>query len=166
MSRQIPRSVRSHRGSRQRVGAILSVEWLMVFPILVAVMFAITEFSLLWSAKHLLEAATYAAAREASLPASDSQLPVGDEDDRLRAAISAAERIFGKPKYVAGDPLDASNALGYRVDDYDFGDHTGDSIEITLSLPMTPPAAPDLLKVMGISLKDKRLTATTVMRRE
>lgn len=138
----------------------------MVFPILVALMFAITEFSLLWSAKHLLEAATYAAAREASLPASDSQLPVGDDDERLQAAISAAEQILGNPKYVVGDPLDSNNASGYRIDDYDFGQHTGDPIQITLSLPMKDTAAPDLLKVLGISLGNKRLTATTVMRRE
>ena len=75
---------------RQRVGAVLSVEWLMAFPILVALMFAITQFSLLWSAKHLLEAATYAAAREASLPAANDAA-------RMDAAHAAAARVLVKP---------------------------------------------------------------------
>jgi hypothetical protein len=137
----------SHR--RRRSGAVLSVEWLLVFPILVAIMFAITEFSLLWSAKHSLEAATYAAAREASLPAID-------ETARLAAAESAAERVLGNPKYIAQYEFEETT---------DFGLHTGDPMVVELSMPMSA-ASPDLLAVIGISIDGKRLTARTVMRRE
>jgi Flp pilus assembly protein TadG len=146
------RSMRLGHKRNRRVGAILSVEWLMVFPILVAVMFAITEFSLLWSAKHLLEAATYAAAREASLPATS-------ETARRDATETAIERVLASPKYLA---IDGS---GYQFDEYTVGSNTGDPVRISLSLPMKT-AAPDLLKVIGISIDGKRLTATTVMRRE
>jgi hypothetical protein len=128
---------------------VLSVEWLLVFPILVAIMFAITEFSLLWSAKHSLEAATYAAAREASLPAID-------EAARLAAAEAAAERVLGNPKYIAQYQFEDST---------DFGLHTGDPMVVELSMPMSA-ASPDLLAVIGISIDEKRLTARTVMRRE
>ena len=153
---------------RRRKGAILSIEWLFALPVLIAVMFAVTEFSLLWSAKHLLEAATYAAAREASLPAMD-------EPTRRAAAVAAAERILGDPDYVVGDPFGPNGTTtapltqkGYRFDEYSVGLQTGDPITITLSMPMDT-AAPDLLKVIGISIADratKRLKATTVIRRE
>lgn len=137
------------------------MEWLLALPILIAVMFAVTEFSLLWSAKHLLEAATYAAAREASLPAID-------EDTRQNAAIAAAERVLQDPDYVVGDPFGPLTQKGYRFDAYSVGVQTGDPITISLSLPMST-AAPDLLKVIGISIADretKRLQATAVLRRE
>jgi Flp pilus assembly protein TadG len=151
------RSVRQSSEFRRRRGAVLSVEWLLVFPILVAVMFAITEFSLLWSAKHLLEAATYAAAREASLPAFD-------EDARFAAAQTAAERILADPDFIDEDLSDGINS-GYEFVEYDVGMHTGDPVVVSLSLPMEK-AAPDLLRVIGISIQGKKLTAKTVMRRE
>lgn len=145
------------RASHRRQGAILSVEWLVVFPILVALMFAIFEFSLLWSARNLLEAATYAAAREASLPAVD-------EPTRYAAAVAAAEAILD-PRFIDVPSGTADAGTGYTVDEFTVGTYTGDPITVTLSLPMTT-AAPDLLEVVGISIEGQRLTATTVVRME
>jgi Flp pilus assembly protein TadG len=131
-----------------RRGAIFSIEMMMVLTILIPLMFALTEFSLLWSANHTLKAASYAAAREASLPA------VSDEV-REAAARAAAERVLGDEKFITA----------YVLSEFNPGLHTGDPVVVELQLPMTA-AAPDLLAMIGISIDEKELRAQSVMRRE
>jgi hypothetical protein len=135
------------RGVRRR-GGIFSIEMMMVLTILIPVMFALTEFSLLWSANHTLKAASYAAAREASLPAVN-------DDAREIAARAAAERVLGEDKFI-----DA-----YELAEFDPGLHTGDPVIVRLRLPMSS-AAPDLLAMIGLSIENRQLQAQSVMRRE
>lgn len=133
---------------QRRVGAVLSIEWLILGPIFIALMFAITEFSLLWSANRSLESATFAACREATLIAID-------EDARFAGAVAAAERTLGDAKYIEA----------YNIETYDPGVHTGDPVIVELNMPMEA-AAPDLLAIIGISIEGKKLQARAVMRRE
>jgi Flp pilus assembly protein TadG len=135
-------------GRVRRSGAIFSIEMMMVLTILIPLMFALTEFSLLWSANHTLKAASYAAAREASLPAVS-------EEAREAAARTAAERVLGDEKFIDQ----------YILSEFNPGLHTGDPVVVELQLPMTA-AAPDLLAMIGISIEDKELRAQSVMRRE
>ena len=120
---------------------------LMFFPILIALIFALTEFSLLWAANHTLKAASAAAAREASLPAVS-------EEARYAAAQQACERVLNDEDTMA--------AIEMNID---AGLHTGDPVTVDLACPMDA-ACPDLLAVIGISIKGRNLKAKTVMRRE
>lgn len=132
---------------RHRKGAVLTAELLLVLPILFALFMAMCEFSMLWSANHQLKAASYAACREACLPAISI-------DRRIAAAQEAAERVLHDQRYI--------DAYRLKIEP---GEHTGDMVVVELKLPMTA-ATPDLLGAIGISIKDKQLIARTCMRCE
>ena len=120
----------------------------MVISILIPLMFALTEFSLLWSARHSLEAAAHEAARAASLPGTTMQ--------REDAAADAVIRVLGRPR-LYNPVLDTM--------DCDCDDATGGYVTVTLQLPMTA-AAPDLLGIIGISIDGQVLTAQAVRHRQ
>lgn len=134
--------------SRRR-GAILSIEMMMLLSILIPLTFAITEFSLLWSARHTLEAATYEAARAAAMPSFD-------EPTARAAAEAAADRVLADPDFQSQREI----TVTFEVDPAGRG-----FVTVNIRLPMTA-AAPDLLEIIGISIEDKFLTASTVARRE
>ena len=125
----------------------------MVITVLVPLMFALTEFSLLWSARHTLEAAAFEAARAAALPASNNAT-------RRIAAKEAADEVFASARY-----LDEASGYSFVEEAFDVGRQTGDMVHVQLKLPMTT-ASPDLLAVIGISIKDKFLTAEAVTARQ
>lgn len=130
-----------------RSGSIQAIELTIALPLLMLVAVAIVEFSLLWSANLRVKEASRAAARVASLPA--------DNLAELRAAASQA----------------ATLALNDRrlVEQFDLrltpGAYTGDPVVVEITVPMKA-ASPDLLDVVGFSLRERVLRGQTVMRKE
>jgi hypothetical protein len=129
------------------MGAILSVEMLLVFPVLFVLLLAIIEFSLLWSASHQVEAASATACRVATLPAND---PVELE----QSVCYAAQQALVKPRLIAA----------HRVL-YTPGQITGDPVTVAIQVPMRA-AAPNLLALIGFDLNGRWIRAETVMRKE
>ena len=132
----------------QRKGAVFSIEMMMVISVLIPMMFALTEFSLLWSAKHLLQTAAHEAARAAAMP--------GNEMQRCMAAEEAVQRVIVRPRLQ--DPVIDTMQC-------DVGMYTGDYVTIDLQLPMTA-ASPDLLGIIGISIEGRFLSAQAVHARQ
>ncbi len=122
---------------------------MLLLSILIPLTFAITEFSLLWSARHSLEAATYEAARAAAMPSID-------DNAAIAAAEAAADRVLADPDFQRQRRI----TVTFDVDRAGRGFAT-----VNIQLPMTA-AAPDLLKIINISIEDKVLSASTVARRE
>lgn len=126
-----------------RRGAILSLELIVVLPILIGLLFAIIEFSMLWSASHLVKAASAAGCRVATLPGSNS-VAIGE-------AVAA---VLGKPALAAHCQVEVQG-----------GWTCGEEVSVVVRVPMAA-AAPDLLGFFGFSLRDRMLVAQTVMRKE
>ena len=141
---------KSQRHALKRRGAVFSIEMMMLISVLIPMMFALTEFSLLWSARHLLNAAAFEAARAAAMPAPTNA-------DRCDAAMDAADSVLVKPRFR--DPT-----IGYTMT-CDAGMYHGDMVKIVIEMPMTT-ASPDLLGIIGISIEDKMLTAEAVAARQ
>ena len=134
----------------QRRGAVFSIEMMMLISVLIPMMFALTEFSLFWSARHLLNAA-------ASQPARAAAMPAPTNADRCDAAMEAADSVLIKPRFR--DP-----EIGYTMT-CDAGMYHGDMVMIEIEMPMTT-ASPDLLGIIGISIEDKVLTAQAAAARQ
>jgi hypothetical protein len=120
---------------------------LLVLPILGALCFGIAELSLLLMGMQRVEAASSAACRVATLPASD---PVVLEQAVRRAAAEA----LGKVSLVRAHEIQ-----------FELGQFPGDPVVVEVRVPMTA-AAPDLLRVLGFSLQGRQLASRTVMRKE
>ena len=129
--------------SRRRRGAVLSIELLFVLPIALTVLLAIIEFSMLWSARQLVEAAAAVGCREATYP--------GASMPTVRRAI---ERSLVRRNLIES----------YRVE-VQGGARSGDEVQLVVRVPMAT-AAPDLLAMFGYRLQDQEIVAQAVMRRE
>lgn len=131
------------RNRRIRKGALLTMELLLVLPIVVGLLLAIVEFGLLWQANAQLKLASEAGCRIASLPGSDERA--------VHAAIDAAlvheGLIAGRRVSIAG------------------GDCSGEPVAVEIRLAMRA-AAPDLLAFIGFGLGEEELFARTVLRKE
>jgi len=149
---RLPTRRRTFRPRRAlRKGALFSLEMMMGITVLIPLLFALTEFSLLWSAKHTLQAASYEAARAAAMPCPD-------DETRFACAKEAADSVFANERFLDEEE-------GYEFEVFQTGAMTNDPVRVKLKLPMTT-AAPDLLAIIGISIEGKHLTAETVTRRE
>ena len=135
------------RWNTNRVGAILSIELLLVLPVLAAMCFGVAELSLLLMAMQRVQSASSAACRVATLPATD---PVVLE----RAVRDAAARALAK----------ASLVRTYEIR-FQLGQYAGDPVVVEVRVPMKA-AAPDLLKIVGFTLEGRQLVAQTVMRKQ
>ena len=145
LGRRAPNGLRKR--CAQRTGAAFSIEMMMVITVLIPMMFALTEFSLLWSAKHLLQAAAYEGARAAAMPALT-------EEDRCLAAQAAIEAVLVKERFLEDYEMTC-----------DAGMLQGDMVHVQVELPMTS-AAPDLLGIIGISIEDELLIVQAVTARQ
>lgn len=140
----IARDHTSRRGS-------LTMELLLVFPIVVALLLGMVEFSMILLSRQQLLAASREGARVAAL---------GGDRQEVRNAVRrylgtgrlAATEV--KLTNAAGEPIASGQAVP-----------TGEAVEVWLKLP-TNHAVPDLLKFVGFSIKKDELVARTVMRRE
>ncbi len=142
MKRSHPQLVSKRRAER-RLGALLSLELVVVLPIVIAVCFGMVELSMLWSANHRCQSAAAAGCRVATYPGAT-----------MFAVRQAIEANLSKANLVQN----------YQVDVVG-GARTGDEIAVTVAIPQTV-CAPDLLRPFGFSLQGKTVTARAVMRRE
>jgi len=138
---------RKVNGRRERCGALLSIELMLVLPVVIILLLAIVEFSMLWSANQLVKTASHAGCRVATLPAVS-----------LEETEAAAERAVTVA--LAKRPL--INAYRLRLES---GQFAGDAVCCEVRLPMAA-AAPNLLAVFGFDLDGRELVARSVMRKE
>jgi hypothetical protein len=129
------------------MGAVLSLELLLVLPILLAIILGAVELSMLMMSMQRVQAASMAACRVGTLPASNM-------DDQQFAMANAAEQALGSDSLVAEYDMQT-----------DVGVYPGDPVVVALTVPMTA-AAPDLLKVLGFSLEGRQLASQTQMCRQ
>jgi Flp pilus assembly protein TadG len=133
------------RRSGRRVGAILSLELLLVLPILITIILGVVELSLLMMGMQRVQAASRAACLVGTLPADDWQA-------QEQAMRDAAEQAMGNAGMIDT----------YEIEEMDTGTFSGDPVVFSLSVPMTA-AAPDLLRVIGLSLEGRQLASRTEM---
>jgi Flp pilus assembly protein TadG len=132
---------------RSRAGAALTVEFLLVLPVVVGLMFAIIEFGMLLAAAQKVKTATDVACRVGTLPAASP--------DQLEAAVrQAATRALVSRRLAEAHELQ-----------FEPGQYSGDPVAVEIRVPMKA-AAPDLLRMFGFGLKGRWLAARTVLRKE
>jgi hypothetical protein len=127
------------------------VELLFVFPILLGLLLAMIEFSMLLFSRQQLVAASREGARTAALGGD-----LVDVRDTVRRCLG--EGRLGDADVsmtdVAGQPLSMAQAVP-----------SGEPVEVWVRLPANH-AVPDLLRIVGFSIRDEEIVARTVMRRE
>jgi hypothetical protein len=121
--------------------AILAMELLLVLPILLGVLLAMIEFSLLLTARQQVTIAAREAVRLAAL---------GGSPDDVNIMIV---RVLG------AHPYDVT------IDPEDLDAQPGDPITVVVSVP-TNTYVPDLLKFMGFSVQNTRIGCRAVMLKE
>jgi Flp pilus assembly protein TadG len=134
---------RPGRRPLRRAGAILTMELLLVLPIVLALFFGMVEFSMLWTARGRVQEAARAGCRAATLPGAS-----------VVSVTQASQYALQKPALAQCASVSISG-----------GQCSGDLVAVRVSVPMNA-AAPDLLAIFGISLSQLSLSAETVMRKE
>ena len=128
-------------GDRRRRG-VLTMELVLTLPILLTVLFALFEFSLLFIARGAVVEASRQGARAATLP--------GITDGEVAAEV---QRALG--------PGLGENATVYLAE----ADAAGEPVTVTVLVPMIS-ATPDLLWPIGLSVAEQDLVSETTMLRE
>ena len=160
VSKMQHRCQRTRRPLRsRRLGAMLSIELIIVLPILLAILLASVEFGILIMAQQGVGAAANMGAREAAKPSSSKS--------SVEAAVAAAVQGW---KWKNDDEIviyvdgvkDTGSLLATAP--------TGATVSVTVNVAMNK-AAPDLLNTFGIKLAatlghPRELTATYVTRKE
>jgi hypothetical protein len=123
---------------------VLSLELLLVLPIVLMVCLGVVELSMLLMGMQRVQAASNAACRVGTLPASDLMA-------QRQAMASAAAGALGTVGMAAACQVQSQ-----------IGAYAGDPVVVQVSVPMTA-AAPDLLKMIGFSLQGRQLVAHTQM---
>jgi len=131
-----------HRPSPTKRAGLFSVELIFVLPILLLVVFALVELSLLLAAERKLTEVSAVVARTGSL---------GGTDAEMTAVMKAA---LG-PKWADNAELKVSPT---HADDR----LQGTTLEVTVSLP-AKYAGPNLLRSIGINLTEATLVGRTVI---
>lgn len=139
--------------SRSGLGrpASVTLEALLVLPVLLVVVLGGVELGLLVSTRHQL----WGACREVGRLAA-----CGHERVRLEGVLAQylGEASSSKAELILADE---NGQTVFQPSDIP----SGQIISVTLRLPATS-AAPDLLRVFGLSLRDQIMEARTVWRRE
>jgi len=131
----------------RRRGVLVSAELTLALPIVVILLCAVVELSMLWSVNHLVKAASQAGCRVACLPS-------GHPTDSETAAYETVANVLGKQRLVDAHFVTLEP-----------GRFTGDPVICEVRLPMGA-AAPNMLAMFGFSLEGRELVARTVMRKE
>ena len=134
-----PRARRTAVAAPRRRGGFLSMELVLVLPILGIVLMALFEFSILFFARTAVVEASRAGARAATLP------------------LANAESVEQEVRRVLSPPL--QRGLQVNVSP---GSRSGDVVLVAVSVPMRT-AAPDLLWPIGYSLQGRQLYSETSM---
>ena len=146
------------RNQPRRRGVILSLELVMVLPILLLVILAIVEFSLLLISTQGVNSAAHMGVRTAALPSSSYQTV----EERVRRAAQCFN-WSGKQNLVIF--VDGTRDDGSVIPGPLERAPTGAEVSVTVSVPQSA-AAPDLLRLVGLSMEDRVLTTSFVTRKE
>jgi Flp pilus assembly protein TadG len=146
-----------HRRSpaARRKGALLSIELIVVLPLLLAILLASVEFGLLLMAAQGVSAAANVGAREAALPSATEAQVIAAVDTAVQGWVwrNYSEVVI----FINGVKATSPGQLAAAP--------TGATVSVTVSVPMDQ-AAPKLLNSFGINLMGKELTSTYVTRKE
>jgi hypothetical protein len=141
------RNPRAGNPPRRRRRASLTVELLLVAPIVLAVLLGTVEFSLLSVARQQVQAASREGARVAALGGTAAEVEL------------AVRRFLGAGPYGAAEvDVVVSDAFGNPIP-------SGEPVAVGVRLPAAA-AVPDLLPFAGLSLRGETLAALTTMRKE
>jgi hypothetical protein len=132
----------ARRVSARRRTGLATAELALTLPILLIVLMAIFEFSLLFLARGELVDASREGARVAALPGANQE------------SVEWAVRENVAPRFRNAVVVDVSG-----------GAQSGELITVAVRVPMRS-ASPDLLWPVGYSLKDQTLVAETRILRE
>jgi len=127
---------------------MLTLELVLALPILLLVVLAAIEFSILLMGNQAISAAAAIGAREASMPGATPQ--------RVQVAVRRALkpwRFAGKIDPVVLDPPQPAQVP------------SGQPVSVTVRV-RSLEVAPDLLKFVGVSLAGQQLSSTYVARKE
>lgn len=122
---------------------MLSMELVLVLPIVIGLIFAAVEIGMIWTAGQRLDEAAGAGCRIAGFR--------GTDEASVRRHVENCLRRQALIK-------------NYQLNVQDSGPNA-EAVCVTVSVPMNA-AAPDLLCMLGFSLKNRMLTAQAVMRKE
>ncbi len=143
---------------KSRQGAVLSVELVMVLPILLFVLLAFVEFGLMLMSQQGLAAASSLGARQAALTGSTEASVVSTVDNALTGwSWKPYRELVVLVDGVKIDPFVGPDQIANAP--------TGSVISVSVNVK-TDKAAPNLLKWIGIDTAGKDLTTTYVTRKE
>jgi hypothetical protein len=140
------RAKRKEQGPARRRGS-LTIELLLLLPILFAVLLAVVEFSQLIEADQRLSAASAQGARVAAQG--------GDAEE----VAHAVRQVLGKGR------LSQAKILARLTDRDGRPIPSGETVEVVVVIP-AKKAVPDLLAFFGFSLGKRELVGQTAMRKE
>ncbi len=134
------------KAERKRRGG-LAVELLLVFPLLLTVLLGTVEFSLWLSAQQQVLLASREGARTAAM---------GGDANAVNRSVQLA---LGEGRFeIAEVFLSTMNENGEPIS-------SGDPVTVQVRLPATA-VVPDLLRFIGISIRNEILVGQTVMLKE
>jgi hypothetical protein len=147
--------------NRRRRRAVLSLELIMVLPVLLLVLLATVEFGILLMSSQGVGAAAAVGSRNAALPSSSRTSVVAAVDTALSGYVWKNFRqveifVDSGGGFVKDTPVPGTLLANAP---------SGSIVSVTVNVEMDE-AAPDLLKYFGISLNGKYLTTTYVTRKE
>jgi hypothetical protein len=125
----------------------VGLELLLVLPVLVLIVLAIVQLSLTLSAENRLTGASREGARVAALGGHPDEI-VRAVRRHLGPGVFQQARVTAVLRDARGRPL-----------------RSGQPVEVGVEIP-AGMAVPDLLSFVGYSIRDKTLSAHTVMRKE
>jgi Flp pilus assembly protein TadG len=127
----------------RRAGYIQSVELLLIVPIVLILVFGMVEYGMIL--------------------AIDQQLALASrEGARVAAQGGSAAEVQAAALVVLGAGSVANNAVVTSQ----LSDVSGSQVSVDVAIPDASTAVPDLLAIIGLSLKNMTLDANAVMRRE
>lgn len=133
--------------SRRRPGNLLSMELLLVAPLLLILMLAMVEYGLYYMARELVVNAARDAARVAATGGTQEDI---EQAVRLRLGSGP----LGQVKIDVLDLEADDSSQPYQK-----------AVAVVISLP-AENAVPDLLRIIGFSVQNRSITAQTVLRKE
>jgi len=140
----------TRRASASRIGAIVAMELLLVFPLMMAIFFGTVEYGL-WLAA---EARLFNASREGARVAA-----AGGNLDDVKAAVKASllmgEQNLVEIQAVLTDPPNSTQPVA-----------PGSPVAVMVSASPKSVGVPDYLRFIGVSIANRCLIGQTVMRKE
>jgi hypothetical protein len=137
----------ANRERPARRGGSLAIELLLTLPLLLALVAALVEFSLVLAARQQLAAASREGARVAAVGADQTTVTQAVQRVLGRGSLSQAQ-ITTVLTDASGAPLPS-----------------GAPVQVIVRIP-AGKVAPDLLGLIGFSLRQQILAASTIMRKE